>query len=158
MQVLRAFACSVVLVVLLVGCAKGPEPQHDLASDRAAIESALRQWPKDFNEENLPAVCGLFADDVILSALNSPDRDHHAFCNQMQTLFADPAKRYSYAEPKINEVLVDGDLATVRLIWTLTITDASGKVLEKSQEDGVDVFQRQPDGSWKIHVSHAFPK
>jgi ketosteroid isomerase-like protein len=75
----------------------------------------------------------------------------------MKTLFADPAKRYSYAEPQINEVLVDGDLAAVRLIWTLTITDASGQVLETSKEDGVDVFQRQSDGSWKIHISHAFP-
>ena len=49
--------------------------------------------------------------------------------------------------------------------WPLTVTDASGSVLENvresysrmSRESGVDVFRRQPDGSWKIHVSHAFP-
>ncbi|TQC46944.1 hypothetical protein EEB14_23425 [Rhodococcus sp. WS4] len=41
--------------------------------------------------------------------------------------------------------------------WPLTVTDASGTVLENARESGVDVFRRQPDGSWKIHVSHAFP-
>jgi ketosteroid isomerase-like protein len=68
----------------------------------------------------------------------------------------DPAKRYSYAQPDIREILVDGDLATVKLFWTLTVTDPTGKVLDTGVEDGLDVFVRQPDGRWKIHVSHAF--
>jgi ketosteroid isomerase-like protein len=55
-------------------------------------------------------------------------------------------------------VLVDGDLATVQLFWTLTVTDPEGKVLDTGVEDGLDVFRRQPDGRWKIHVSHAFTK
>ncbi|HEV7420490.1 MAG TPA: hypothetical protein VGO30_11650 [Mycobacterium sp.] len=58
--------------------------------------------------------------------------------------------------PDVHEVLVDGDLATVRLIWKLSTRDASGKLLDTNRENGVDVFRRHPDGSWKIHVSHAF--
>jgi hypothetical protein len=42
------------------------------------------------------------------------------------------------------------------LIWKLSARDASGKLLDTNRENGVDVFRRQPDGSWKIHVSHAF--
>ena len=60
--------------------------------------------------------------------------------------------------PDINDVIVDGDLAVVRLIWTLTVRDGSGQVLETTVEDGVDVFRRQADGSWKIHISHAFTR
>ena len=123
---------------------------------RAAIEAALEQWPNDFNAENLAGVCGLFADDVVLVYPGAPDRNRKEFCDQMQTLFDDPAKRFSYAAPDIGEVLVDGDLATVRLIWTLTVRDTSGKVLETVEENGLDVFRRQADGSWRIHVSHAF--
>jgi ketosteroid isomerase-like protein len=52
----------------------------------------------------------------------------------------------------------DGDLATVTLFWTLTVTDPAGKVLDTGLEGGLDVFRRQPDDNWKIHVSHAFTK
>jgi uncharacterized protein (TIGR02246 family) len=147
----RWMACGVMAVGLVAGCA-----QEDPAEDRAAIAAALLQWPDDFNAKNLPGVCGLFADDVVLIYPGSPDRNHQQFCDQMRTLFEDPGKEFSYDPPDIQEVVVDGDLATVRLIWTLTIRDTSGKVLETIDENGVDVFRRQPDGSWKIHISHAF--
>ncbi|MGH3640674.1 MAG: YybH family protein [Mycobacterium sp.] len=148
---------SVMVAAVLVGCG-GADQSHDPERDKAAIESALRQWPNDFNSKNAAGVCGLFADDVVLSYPDAEDRGHGEFCMQMQKLFDDPVRRYSYAPPDIREVLVDGDLATVRLFWTLTVTDAAGKVLDRGVEDGLDVFTRQPDGSWKIHVSHAFTK
>ena len=153
---LRWLACGAITLGVAVGCAQGSGEKADAAADRAAIEAALNQWPNDFNAENLAGVCGLFADDVVLVYPGSPDRNRQEFCDQMQKLFDDPTKRFSYAPPDIAEVLVDGDLATVRLIWTLTIRDTSGKVLETVDENGVDVFRRQADGSWKIHVSHAF--
>ena len=49
----------------------------------------------------------------------------------------------------IEEVLVFGDVAVVRLVWTLTITEKDGREI-RSVEPGMDVFRRQPDGSWKI--------
>jgi len=127
-------------------------------SDRADIEAALLQWPRDFNARNLDAVCGLFADDVVLAYPGAPNRNRDAFCDQMRDQFSDPSKTFRYVEPDIKEIIVDGDLATVRLFWTLTVRDTSGNVLETIHEDGVDVFRRQPDRSWKIHISHAFTK
>ena len=155
---IRWMACGVIAFGVLAGCAQEPDRQGDPAEDRAAIEAALQQWPDDFNAENLDGVCGLFADDVVLIYPGSPDRNHRQFCDQMRTQFEDPAKHFSYDAPDIREVLVDGDLATVRLIWTLTIRDTSGKVLDTVEENGVDVFRRQADGSWKIHISHAFSR
>jgi uncharacterized protein (TIGR02246 family) len=156
----RMMVMLVIGLGLLTGCAQdtqhGSGVPHDPAKDRAAIEAVLRQWPSDFNEENLAGVCGLFANDVVLIYPDSPDRDHAAFCDRMRQLFDDPARKFSYDAPDIREVIVDGDLATVRLIWKLTVRDTSGKVLETIDENGVDVFRRQPDGSWKIHISHAF--
>jgi uncharacterized protein (TIGR02246 family) len=145
-------ALVVAAALLVAGC--GPSTTPD---DTDAIKTALRQWPKAFNEERIDDVCALFADDVVLVYPDSPDRGHREFCDQMRKLFDDPSKRFSYAEPDIREVNVDGDLATVRLIWTLTVSDAAGRPLETVREDGVDVFKRQDDGSWRIHVSHAFP-
>jgi uncharacterized protein (TIGR02246 family) len=143
----------VAAALLAAGC--GPSTTAD---DTDAIKTALRQWPKAFNEERIDDVCGLFADDVVLIYPGTPDRGHDEFCDQMRRNFADPSKSFTYAEPDIREVNVDGDLAAVRLIWTLTVHDAAGRVLETVEEDGVDVFKRQSDGSWKIHVSHAFTR
>jgi len=147
--VLRLIAICVTAISVLSGCGD---------SDRADIDATLRQWPQDFNARNLDAVCGLFADDVVLAYPGAPDRNRDAFCDQMRVQFRDPSKTFSYDEPDIKEIIVEGDLATVRLFWTLTVKDTSGKVLETIHEDGVDVFRRQPDGSWKIHISHAFTK
>ncbi len=38
------------------------------------------------------------------------------------------------------------------------IDDGGHRRSETIHEDGVDVFRRQPDGRWKIHISHAFTK
>jgi len=142
-------------LVAVAGCG-GQPPARDVNEDRGAIEAALQQWPKDFNAENVDGVCGLFSADAVLAFPGGEDRNRAEFCQRMQKLFVDPARQFSYAEPDIREVLVDGDLATVKLFWTLTTSDKAGKVLDTGVEDGLDVFRRQPDGSWKIHVSHAF--
>lgn len=118
----------------------------------------MLQWPRDFNARNVDAVCGLFANDAALAYPDAADRDRHAFCDQIREGFRDPSETVNYDAPDIKEIIVDGDLATVRLFWTLTVKDASGKAVETIHEDGVDVFRRQPDGSWKIHISHAFAK
>ena len=49
----------------------------------------------------------------------------------------------------IKEVLVFGDVAVVRLTWTLIMTPPDG-MMTKSVEPGMDIFKKQDDGSWKI--------
>jgi ketosteroid isomerase-like protein len=121
--VLRLIAICVTAISVLAGCG---------GSDRADIEAALLQWPRDFNARNLDAVCGLFADDVVLAYPGAPDRNRDAFCDQMRDQFRDPSKTFSYDEPDIKEIIVDGDLATVRLFWTLTVRDTSGRFWRRS--------------------------
>lgn len=144
-------AVVIVGALLTAGCTSPMPPD-----DTAAIEAALRQWPVGFNAERTDAVCGLFAEDAVLAYPGGADRNRDEFCTRMQKLFDDPAKTFSYDAPVIRRVLIDGDLATVELDWKLTVRDASGTVLDTMDEDGLDVFGRQPDGSWKIRVSHAF--
>ena len=60
----------------------------------------------------------------------------------------DQTRKFTYTLD-IREILVFGDVAVVRLVWTSTLKqqDASATVL---LEPGMDIFQKQPDGSWKI--------
>ncbi len=140
----------VVLAGVVGACATAPD-------DSDAVRAALVAFSRDFNGHDLTATCGLFADDTVVSYPGRPSKGHTEVCEGFRAVFANPAKSFRYDEPAIREILVDGDLATVALIWTLTVRDSSGRVLETTREDGVDVLRRQPDGQWRIHISHAFP-
>ena len=59
-----------------------------------------------------------------------------------------------YAMPDIHEIIVSGDIAVVRLTWTLT-TQAGG-ARDTTTEAGMDIFRRQPDGRWSIARFVAF--
>ena len=102
-------------------------------------------------------MCGLFAPNVIFTFQGGPDRDYPQACTQFTSLLSAADKSVSYLPPDIESIDVDGDLAAVRLIWTATITGADGTVLETTREKGLDILRRQPDGSWRITVSYAFP-
>jgi len=148
---LQCRGITLAVLVLLVACDRAP------ARDADAIRSALAQWPQDWNARNTAAVCDLFAPDVVLSAFSGPDRDHATMCAGFAALFARTDRRLRYDPPVIHDVFVDGDLAAVHLVWTARTTGEGieGELVEREQ--GVDVFQRQPDGRWRIRVSHAYP-
>src|SRR5690606_34477965 len=95
------------------------------ASERGApdaereIRAALREWADDWNAGRLAPVCDLFAKDVVLSFPGGPDRDWKTMCDGFARLFAGGAPTLRYDPPEIEEVLVSGDLAAVRVVWTL---------------------------------------
>ena len=118
------------------------------AADPAAdIRAALIQWTDDFNAGRADKVCALFAPDLRANVRGVPERDYTALCNLLQSSLADRARHYKYALD-IKEVRVWGEVAVVRLVWTLTVSQAG--VGTVSVEPGMDIFARQPDGSWKI--------
>jgi uncharacterized protein (TIGR02246 family) len=143
------------LLVLLLAC--GSDRVRDPVRDADAIRARLEQWPAAWNARDLPAVCDLFAPDVLLSFPGGPDRDHTAMCEGFRALFARTDRTMRYDPPEIQDVFVDGDLAAVRLVWTARITGEGIDGEQVEREQGLDVFQRQPDGRWRIRVSHAFP-
>jgi steroid delta-isomerase len=61
----------------------------------------------------------------------------------------DASKTYRYALA-IQEILVEGDLAVVRLTWTLTVRGKDAASETTAEEPGIDVFRRQGDGTWRI--------
>lgn len=94
-------------------------------------------------------VCGLFAPDLIAQFRGAPERGFDAICDQLERALADRGKSYAYALA-IKEILVAGELAVVRLVWTLTVRSKDPPGQTTSDEHGMDIFRRQPDGSWQI--------
>ena len=132
------------------GSASAAEPDPA----EVAIRRVLEQWPKDFNARNKPGVFGFFAPDLVATFPGQPDRDFAAMCKHLGTALEDP-KRFRYDAPKIHQVIVSGDLAVVRLTWTLRLTIDDREVV--TREHGMDVFRRQKDGTWKCAISYAYP-
>src|SRR5262245_8443442 len=115
---------------------------------QAAIRAALTQWMADFNAGRAGKVCELFAPDLVAQYRGQPERGWDALCDLLKRSLADRGKSYSYALA-IKEILVEGDLAVVRLTWTLTVRGKDAAETT-SVEPGIDIFRRQADGSWKI--------
>ena len=122
----------------------------------AAIRAALEQWTADFNAGNRERVCDLFAPDLISNFRGAPPRDFRALCDNLQKSLADPTRTYRNVL-ELQEIIVSGDLAAVRLIWHSTVKLKDSGVEETDAEPGLDIFRRQPDGSWKIARFIAYP-
>lgn len=114
----------------------------------AAIRTALAKWTEDFNASREHAVCDLFAPDLLYDFRGYPERDYSDICERLRGSLRDESKQYAYSLD-IREVLVAGDVAVVRLVWTLVVTLGDGQEVT-SVEPGMDVFRREPDGTWKI--------
>lgn len=102
----------------------------------------------DFNKGNVEGACSIFSTDLRYDYRGFPERNFTDICDGLRRSLTNRAKRYTYSLA-VKEVLVSGDLAMVRLTWTLTITKPDARP-EVSREPGLDVFKRQTDGTWKI--------
>jgi steroid delta-isomerase len=130
---------------LLIGAA--PAVADDDAA-QAEIRATLVQWTADFNARNTGKVCGIFEPDVAADIRTEPEQNYETVCERLKRSLTDPARTYNYSSD-IKEILPFGDVAVVRLVWTLTIAGgAEGEV--KSIETGMDLFRHQADGGWKI--------
>jgi uncharacterized protein (TIGR02246 family) len=139
---MRVLLSSLMLALAL------PAFAQNTGADERAIRAALAQWTADYNAKKTDTVCGLFAPELRYDFRGVPERGYKDICDLLQRSLRDPAKSFHYS-PEIKEVIVSGDLAVVRLVWTSRLTFRDGKT-QVTKEPGMDIFRRQKDGNWKI--------
>jgi ketosteroid isomerase-like protein len=121
----------------------------ETASGDAEVRAALKQWMADFNAGKADKICDIFAPTLRADVDGFPERTFDVQCKVLQTVLADPEHTLSYALD-IKEILADGDMAAVRLLWTLTSKKKSSGESKATQEQGLDIFGRSSDGRWQI--------
>jgi ketosteroid isomerase-like protein len=115
-----------------------------------AIRAVLKKWTADFNAGNAGEVCNLFSPELRYDFRGQPERNYNDICSLLHRSLEDRTKKYTYSV-QFKEILVWGEVAVVRLGWTLRISSVNSPgSLAESVEPGIDIFGRQADGSWKI--------
>ena len=119
------------------------------ASDEADIRATLNRWMADFNAGRADKVCDIFAPVLRADVRGAGERDFDAQCKLLRDALADPARSLSYALD-IRDIFTAGDMAAVRLKWTLTTRVKATGAVTTAEEQGLDVFGRDSDGHWRI--------
>lgn len=116
-------------------------------ADEAIFQKVFTDWTAAFNKKDLNKTCGLFSLTVSADYQGYPTKNYASLCEGFETIFKD-TKHFDYSF-KINQVYRSGDLAAVRITWKLRITD-NGKLISEGQDEGMDIFQKDSLGHWKI--------
>jgi len=151
----RLAASSIILAAAIAPPLQPPSAAEPTATAENEVRSAIENWRSAFNARDEEQVCDLFAPDLVANYQGEPERDYSSLCQMLRTALRDRDTRYRYSV-QINEITAYGDAAVVRLVWTLQIDQAGGPK-QTVEEPAVDIFRRQPDGSWKISRYLAYP-
>jgi len=149
----RRSLTAIVTIALTVAAMMAPA-SADPAADEAAIRQRFQRWTADFNARDAAGVCDLFAPDLVYSIPEVVQGTRQTLCANLATMLARSDITLHYDNPDIHDIIVMGDVAVVRLTWTLT-NEVNG-VKDRTTEEGMDIFRRQPDGRWSIARFVAF--
>jgi len=140
--------CSATVAFILITLL-GSATAQSCNPAETAIRDALMKWTSHFNAGDTGEICGLFAPELRYDYRGHLERGFADVCGLLQRSLSDRTKTYSYSL-QIKEIIVSGDLAVVRLVWTLKVSPIGSANETISEEPGMDIFRKQPDGSWKI--------
>jgi len=133
------------------------EPPDTRAQDEMAIRDAAKQWAAAAQAKDPEKFASFYADDAVLMLSGAaPLSGKAAIHDAVTTMMKDPAFALSFETSSV-EVAKAGDLAIERGPFTVTTTDEKTKKPVTSKGDGIVVWKKQADGSWKAHFDLPVP-
>lgn len=142
------------MAVAALAVAVAPAPRAQPSADQAAIRQRLEHWTAAFNAKDVAGSCDLFAPDLAYSIPEVVNGTYRTMCENLTRMLGRSDIRLHYDVPALREIIVSGDIAAVRLTWTLTVEQGGAR--DTTTEEGMDLFRRQPDGRWSIARYVAF--
>jgi uncharacterized protein (TIGR02246 family) len=138
---------ELILIVFSILLIASPADANEQA-DSAMFQRLFQNWTDAFNRKDLAASCNFFSKTVAADYKGVPHKNYKSICDSFKKTFAEKDRQYKYRF-KLHDIHRSGDLATVRVTWYLNISK-DGKSISDTTDQGLDVFRKEKDGTWRI--------
>jgi len=116
--------------------------------DRAAITRTTKEFLAAVNASDAERCSAFWAANGMLMAPHHPSvQGHQAIVQYFRNLFSRNKFRFTFTSSHIH---LAGDTALERLTYTAIIWPGDDAPPIEDVGKGLHVYQRQPDGSWKL--------
>jgi len=143
---MQKLLASALVLAMLTGSTSSSA--QDSAKDIETLRGLIVEQARAINAHDPDGVLKHYSREIIVSYPGVPDTNYAAFEKNYRAMMNPGITTQTV--PNIDEVLVSGDLATVRMMWSTTITDkATGKTTSRQAKD-LQVWRRE-NGAWKFY-------
>jgi ketosteroid isomerase-like protein len=134
----------------LSGVAVAGEASGQTLQKAMTPKMAHELWVAAFNDKDIDQLCVLYAENAVVhNGDEAPHVGPKAICESLKG-FLQGANKVTI---ETGYELRSGDLALLRSIWRIDGTDDEGNPVT-TNGSGIEVVQRQADGSWLYVLDH----
>lgn len=142
------------LALLQSACMKPPSSEAAMPDTRALDEKAIREseaaWVKAFATKEPQKAAAFYADDADSMLPDTPlMAGRTAIVAGMKSELGDPNFSLVFAPAKV-EIAKSGDIAYTQGAFKYTTTDPKTRKRVGQAGNYVEVYKKQPDGTWKV--------
>lgn len=142
---MKKIMLSSIATLIILGCGK---PAVDTKAEGEKLMQVSRDWSKAASGSDVDKIVSYWSDDAVLIQPGMPMLKGKKDIRQMvEGMMKTPGFKISW-EPLSAEVSESGDLAYLVEKTETTMTDSTGKSMTQ-HENGITVWKKQSDGSWK---------
>ena len=138
------------LFIAFTGCSPQKSLQADIRNDSLALRKAVIRTGTAFNEKLTDTILAFYAKDIIVSFPGVPDTKYEDFVKAFDGLKTADVNLQRFTRDSIEEIILSGDLAVVRVNWiTTTIDKAQANEVTRVARD-LQVWRKEKNGKWKF--------
>lgn len=141
-------AASIICMMFFMVTINAQAKTNTHKEDHQLFERLFTDWTAAFNRKDVTGSCQLFSKSVIANYQGIPEKNYTSICDGFKKIFNMNEQRYHYSF-KLHDVYRSGNLAAVRITWYLRVYE-DGKLKSRTQDEGMDVFEKNEAGSWQI--------
>ncbi len=146
---------QIILLACLTFCLASISYADNSNDDMAVFQTLFQHWADAFNKKNISASCAIFSPQISADYLGFPTKNYTIICDGFKKIFEEKNREYRY-QFKINHIYRSGDLAAVRITWSLDIFENNARI-STTKDEGLDILQKQTNGEWQIVNYLSYP-